>query len=133
MRDREPAGLQLGKERLHVAEDRLARGRVARVADRLQPGQALDHLSLREMVADEPEPAFRMEPVAVEGGDPGRLLTAMLESVQPKGGDGGSVGMPVDAEHAAFFSEAVGLEIVRFGQMGRRRHGRLTLRVAQRM
>jgi len=39
--------------------------------------------------ADEPEVLVEHELVAVGDGDPGRLLTAMLEGEEPEGGDGG--------------------------------------------
>ena len=55
VREREAAEFELGKERLHVAQDRLAAGRVAHVADRDVARQALDHGPRGEMVADEAE------------------------------------------------------------------------------
>ncbi|MBV9395388.1 MAG: hypothetical protein JOZ84_13355, partial [Methylobacteriaceae bacterium] len=37
-----------------------------------------------------------------------------LQGVQTKGGDGGGVGVIVDAEHAALFAQAVCIEIETF-------------------
>ncbi len=54
-----------------------------------------------------------MEPRAVEGDDAGGFLAAMLERMQAERGDGGSVGMAEDAEHAAFLAQPVAVEIVR--------------------
>jgi hypothetical protein len=70
------------------------------------------------MVADEPEAAFGMEPAAIEGHDARGLLAAMLERVQPKGGDRGRIGMTEDAEYPAFLTETVGVQVkieARFG------------------
>ena len=76
--DRKAAGIELGEQRLHVAQDRFAGGRVAHMADRRHARQPFDHLAPREGVADEAEPALGMEVAAVEGDDAGRLLAAML-------------------------------------------------------
>src|SRR3569623_3538437 len=77
------------------------------MADSVVAGQTGDDIAARERIADEAEPAFRVEAVAVEGDDAGCFLTAMLESVKPEGGDRGGVGMAEDAEHAAFFPECI--------------------------
>ena len=52
-----------------------------------------------------------MEALAVEGDDAGGFLAAMLERVQAERGDGGGVGMAENAEHAAFFAQAVAVEV----------------------
>ena len=61
-----------------------------------------------------------MEALAVEGDDAGGLLAAVLERVQAERGDGGGVGMAEDAEHAAFFAQAVevGIGRVEVGWLG---------------
>ena len=104
--DREAAGIELGEQRLHVAQDGPAGGGIADMADRGVAGQALDHLAAGEGVADQAEPALGMEALAVEGDDAGGLLAAMLQSVQAERRDGGGVGMAEDAEHAAFSSRS---------------------------
>ncbi len=43
--DGEAAAVELGEQRLHVAQDGLAGGRVARMADGGGAGQAFDHLA----------------------------------------------------------------------------------------
>ncbi len=102
--DRKAAGIELGEQRLHVAQDGLAGGGIADMADRGIAGQALDHLAARKGVADQAEPAFGMKPVAVERDDAGGLLAAVLQGVQSERGDGGGVGVAEDAEHAAFLA-----------------------------
>src|SRR3984893_2032546 len=99
------AGLR--EQGLHVAKQRPAGGGIAHVADGVVAGQALDHLAPREGVADEAEPALRMEAGAVVGDDARRLLAAVLKRVQAERGDGGGVGVAVDAEHAAFLAQPV--------------------------
>ena len=55
----EAAGIELGEQRLHVAQDRLAGGRIAHMADGGVAGQAVDHLAPGEGVADEAERGAR--------------------------------------------------------------------------
>src|SRR5262249_15682999 len=105
------AGIELGKQRLHIAQDgRPCRG-VADMADRDAAGQALDHLAPGEGVADETKPPFRMKPGSVIGYDAGGLLAAVLEGVEAKGGDGGGRGVAKNAEHAALFAQRVPFEV----------------------
>ena len=63
-------------------------------------------------IADEAEAALGMEALAVVGDDAGGFLAAMLERVQPERGDGGCVGMTVDAEDAAFFAQPVAVDFL---------------------
>ena len=63
------------------------------------------------MVADEAEAALGIETMAVEGDDAGRFLATMLQSMQAEGGDRGRLGVPEDAEDAAFLAETIGLRI----------------------
>ena len=105
--DGEAAAVELGEQRLHVAQDGLAGGRIAHVADRGGAGQAVDHLAAGEVVADEAEAALGVETLAVEGDDAGGLLAAVLQGVQAERGDGGGVGVTEDAEHAAFLAQPV--------------------------
>ncbi len=63
------------------------------------------------MIADEAEPAFGIESVAVEGDDARGLLAAMLERVQAERGDAAAAGMAEYAEDAAFLAQPVGLKI----------------------
>ena len=66
VRDREAAELEIGIQRLHVAQDGVAGGGVAVVADRGAAGQRRDHPRIAEIVADQAEAAMRMEVLAVE-------------------------------------------------------------------
>ena len=65
MADREAAGVELGKQRLHVAQDGLAGRRIAHMPDCGGAGQAIDHLASGEGVADEAEAPLGMKPLAV--------------------------------------------------------------------
>jgi hypothetical protein len=53
-----------------------------------------------------------VEAGAVEGNDAGGFLAAVLQGVQAERGDGGSLGMAVDAEHAALLAERVAFQVV---------------------
>ena len=61
MRHREAAELEIGVERLHVAQDGAAGRGVAVVADRRGAGQRGDHPRVAEIVADQAQAAMRME------------------------------------------------------------------------
>ena len=111
MGDGESAAVELAEQRLHVAQDRLAGGRIAIVADRGATRQAVDHLAAREGVADQAHAPLGMEAGAVERHDAGRLLAAMLQRVQPERRDRGRVRMAEDAEHAALLVQAVLLQV----------------------
>ncbi len=77
------------------------------MADSASARQALDHIALGEMVADEAEAALGMEALAVEGDDAGGLLAAVLERVQPQRGNGRGIAIADNAEDAAFFPQMV--------------------------
>ncbi len=116
MRHRQPAARQLGKQRLDIAQDGLARGRIAHMADGLRTLQLLDHAPVGECIADQPHPAFGVEAGAIERGDAGSFLAAMLERVQAQRRQCRGVGMPEDAEHPALFAQAVIIETERIAQ-----------------
>ena len=111
MGDREAAALEFGEERLHVAQDGLAGGRVADMPDRREAFEALDGGAVGKAVADEAELALGVEDAPVEGDDAGRLLAAMLERVQAERGDRRGVRMAEDAEDAAFLAQRVAVEV----------------------
>ena len=116
--DGEAAAVELGEQRLHVAQDGLAGGRIAHMADRRHAGQAVDHLAAGEGVADEPHPPLGMEALAVEGDDAGGFLAAMLERMQAERGDRGGVGMVEHAEHAALLAQPVAINVEGEGGVG---------------
>ena len=66
MRDREAAAIEFGEERLDVAQDGAAGGRIAHVADGREAFQPFDHRAVGKAVADETQAAFEMKDMAVE-------------------------------------------------------------------
>ena len=111
MADRKPAGIEFGEQRLHVAQDGLAGGGIADVADGGIAGQALDHLAAGKGVTDEAEAPFGVKPASVEGDDARSLLAAVLKGVQPERGDGRGLGVAENAEHAAFLAQRVAFKV----------------------
>lgn len=63
------------------------------------------------MVADQPHAALRAETVAIKCDDTGGFLTTMLQGMQAERGDCGSFGVAENAEHAAFFLQAVSIGV----------------------
>ncbi len=76
--DRQPAELEIGEERLHVAQHDLAGRRIADMADRGIAAQASDHLLGAEIVADMAHPAMGAELLTIIGDDAGGLLSTVL-------------------------------------------------------
>ncbi len=111
MADGKAAGIELGEQRLHVAQDRLAGGRIADMADGGVARQPIDHLPPGECVADQPEAAFGVEAGAVERDDAGGLLAAMLQCMQAERRDRRSVGVTENAEYTAFLAQPVRIEV----------------------
>jgi hypothetical protein len=105
--EREAAGVQIGKQRLDVAQDGVAGGGVAVVAERDVALEPADHLGLVEVVADEAQAALGMEVAAVVGDDARGLLAAMLQGVQAERGKGGGILVAEHAEDAAFLAQRV--------------------------
>ena len=109
------AGVQLGEQRLHIAQNGPAGGRVTHMADRSVAGQAIDHLAPREGVADQTEATFGMEAITVERDDAGGLLAAVLERMQAERRNCRGVGMAENAEYSAFLAEPVRVKIGKIG------------------
>src|SRR6202000_2352188 len=107
----ETTGIELGEQRLDIAQDGCAGGGIADVANRGAAGQALDHFAAGEGVADETKPAFGMKTAAVEGDDTGGFLAAMLEGMQSERCDSSGVWMAEDAEYAAFLAKRIAVQI----------------------
>ena len=108
--DGEPAELEIGEQRLHVAQRHLAGRRIAHMADRGPPGQPRDHLFRAEIVADLAHAAMGAELLAVIGDDAGRLLSAMLQRVQAERRERRRLGVAIDPEHAAFLVQMIGVQ-----------------------
>ena len=109
--DGKAAGIKLGEQRLHVAQDGFAGGRIAHMADRGIAGQAVDDFAPRKGVADQAEAAFGVETLAVEGDDAGGFLAAVLQRVQAERGDRSRVRVAENAEYAALFAQPIGIKI----------------------
>jgi len=108
--DRERALCVVDRERLSVSEVRAASGRVPHVSDRASAGELLELLGA-ERILDEAHRAVRVELLAVARHDAGRLLTAVLQSMQPEVRDVGSFAVAVDREHSALVVEVVVFEL----------------------
>jgi hypothetical protein len=52
-----------------------------------------------------------VEAFTVERDDAGGFLTAVLKSVQAKGGDRSGIWMTEDAKHSTFLAQAVGVRV----------------------
>ena len=111
--DGEPARFKIGKQRLDVAEHRLAGRRIAVVANRGEALEAVDDLAVSEIVADEPKGAVIVKLLTVEANDSGRFLATMLERMQPQRRMGGRIAVAVDAKDPALFVEVIVFERVR--------------------
>ena len=108
--EREAAEAELGEQRLHVAHDRVAGGRIAHMPDGGMARQAADHLLAGEDVADVALVAEGVELLAVERHQAGGFLTAVLQGVQAEGGVGRGVVIAVNAEDAALLAQLVVVE-----------------------
>src|SRR5215213_2110493 len=107
-----PVRAGVDEEGLRLAYGDLARGRVARVADGRDAGEAVEPL-LVEDLGDEPHGALLPEHRAVGGDDAARLLPAVLQLVEAEVGEPRGVVVPVDAEHAALVAEAAPQDFAR--------------------
>ena len=131
MAERQAAEGEVGEQRLDVAQQRRALGRVADVADRGVAGQGGDHRLAAEVVADQAERAVTVEQAAVEGDHAGRLLAAVLQRVQAEHGVRGGLVVAEDAEHAALLAQLVA-HVAGSGRAARRGGGRRRVRVIRR-
>ena len=109
--DGEAAGVELRKQRLHVAQDGAAGGRITHVPHGDMAGQPLDHFAPREGVADQSHPPYGVEALAVKGDDSGRFLAPVLQSVQAERGNRRGVRVAENPEDAAFLAKPIGVEI----------------------
>ncbi len=81
MPDGKAARVQFGEQRLHIAQNRFAGGRIAHMADGGIARQMIDHFAPRESIADEAKTALGVETLAVERNNTGGFLAAMLKRV----------------------------------------------------
>src|SRR5260370_15867846 len=105
--DGEPAELEIGEQRLHVAQRHLAGRGIAHMAEGGMTEEPADDFLRAEILADMTHAAMGMELLAVIGHDPGGFLAAMLERVQAERNQRGGVGMAVNPEDAAFLAQMV--------------------------
>src|SRR5580698_2369044 len=91
------------------------------MANRGSTRQAVDHFTPGKCVADQAQPPFGMEPLAVEGDDAGGFLAAVLQGMQAQRGDGGRVRMAENAENAALLAQTIRIRVegVGFGHLHR--------------
>ena len=94
VRDGDEALGGVDANRLRVEQRRIARGRIARVADGHFAGELGEHVVGKD-VRDQAHALDVRQMVAVGGGDAGRLLPAMLERVKREVGLASGVGVAV--------------------------------------
>src|SRR5260370_35872268 len=105
--DGEPAELEIGEQRLHVAQRHLAGRGIAHMAEGGMTEEPADDFLRAEILADMTHAAMGMELLAVIGQYPGGFVAAMLERVQAERNQRGGVGMAVNPEEAAFLGQMV--------------------------
>ena len=110
MGDAETAEGKIGEQRLHIAQDRGAKGGIADMADGGIARQFRHHPIGFERFGDMAHGPMGLEAGPVEGDDTGGFLAAMLQGVQAQGHVAGGFGMTVDAENAAFLTKMIVVE-----------------------
>ena len=110
--DGEAAEGEIGEQRLDIAQDGVAGGRVADMADRGMAAQPAHHRLRGEAVGDLAEVAVGVEMLAVEGDDAGGLLAAMLQGMQAEHGVRRRLVDAADAEDAALLAQMVVIQRV---------------------
>ena len=111
MRECQAAGVDIGKQRLHIPKRGLANGRIADMANRRGAGEAVDDGLSVEVIAHESQTALGMKLLAVEGYDAGCFLAAVLQGVKTEGRERCGVGMIENPKDPALFVEPVGAEV----------------------
>ena len=107
----EAAGVELGKQGLHITQDGFAGGRIADMADGCVAGQAIDDFAAGKRIADQAEAALGVKAPPVERHDAGGFLAAMLQGVQSERGNRGGIRMTEYAEYPALFAQPVAIDI----------------------
>ena len=103
----EAPGGKIREQGLNVAQNGVAGGRVANVADCAMALEPVHRAAFGKVISDQAEAAFGIEPLAVEGNDTGRFLPAMLQGVEAQRRERGRVLMPKNAEYTALFPQLV--------------------------
>ena len=109
MRQRQVPEGKVHGQGLNILQITAARGGIAVVSDGHVAGQPLEH-RFRVNVSHKPHRLFQAEMLTVRGHDPGPLLPAMLERVEPQVGQIGSLLVAIDAEHCALIVKLVGCD-----------------------
>ena len=107
MADGKTARRQFGEQRLDVAQRGFAGGRIAVMADGDVALELLDDFVAVEIAGNMPHGAMGVEILAVEGGDAGGFLAAMLKGMQAERDQRRRAIGAVDAKYAAFFVEMI--------------------------
>ena len=112
MRHRKTAKFKIRIKRLHIAQRRFARGRIAIMPHRMWPAQRCNNLGFPEIIANQAKPLMGVEqPGLIQRDNARRFLAAMLQRMQPKRGQCRCVATIPHAEDAAFFMRLVILEL----------------------
>ena len=106
VRHRQAAASVLDDQRLRVLQVRRSGGRVAVVADRRMPLQTADDVLAKD-VGDEAGAPVRHQDLAVGGDNARRLLPPVLERAQAEVREVGSLGVAVNADHAALLVRTI--------------------------
>src|SRR5487761_1585041 len=110
VRQRQLAFIAIGNERLGVHQCGVARGGIARVADRHRARQARNHVR-REKFLHQAHALFDAQLRAVGRGDARRFLPAMLQRVEAKIGELRSLFVAENAEDAALVVKVIVVEM----------------------
>src|SRR5438552_2883330 len=106
MTDGDLSVLACDRERLHLVDRILARGRVPRVADRGAAGQFFQHF-LVEDIGDQSLRAKTVQLLAVARHNTARFLAAMLEREQPELRESRGLLVTEDTKDPAFLVKLV--------------------------
>ena len=123
VRDREAAGGELGEQRLHIAQDGLAGGRIAHMADRaLGPGAVSMIARLEKWSPTRPRRRSEWKRPPSKETMPAASWPRCWSAWRPSAVSAAASSMAEDAEDAAFLAQRVAVEIEsvrsRFGSHG---------------
>ena len=93
------------------------------MADSGLSAQPLYGVGVGEVIAHQPEMAFRTELLVVNGDDPRCFLPAVLERMKPERGQRAGILMTQNAENTAFFAQGICIDVERFVHVGSASHG----------